>query len=273
MDVETLLSQIHEVCPLSATAQRVAELASRDDAVVAEVASALATDPALAAETMRIANSAGFGGFRTVETLEHAVMMLGLNELQTMATAMAMMAAFASEDERSSQIHQRSVVSGSLARKLAKPLRLPASVAFLAGLLSEVGALACFAVDAEAYGALLDQAGDDADARRALERDRYGESSRRVGAALLNQNQLPETVSGAVGTDDDEGEPTPMGALTRFARAAVPPLVSAASSGDRAGLGEALDELAQAHQLPLAGDALFDICLDAAQEAARALAS
>ncbi|NOY91011.1 MAG: HDOD domain-containing protein [Deltaproteobacteria bacterium] len=272
MDVETLLAQIHEVCPLPATAQRVATLSAREDVAIAEVASALATDPALAAETMRIANSAGFGGFRKVETLERAVMTLGLNELNTMATAMAMMAAFANEDERSSRIHQRSVVAGSLARKLAKPLKLPPSVAFLAGLLAEVGALACFAVDATSYGQIFDQAGGDEVARRTLERQRYGESSRRVGAALLDQNQLPESVSGAVGADDDEEDPTPMGALVRFARAAVPPLVHAAQSGDRVGLGDALDALAVAHHLPLQGDVLFDICLDAARDAARALA-
>jgi HD-like signal output (HDOD) protein len=137
--VTTLLERIAELCPVPAAAQRVMMLAGAEDADIGSVAEAIAGDPALAAETMRIANSAVFRRGRPVETLGHAVLTLGLSQVHQMALAMALMASFRTEHEVSLAFHRSSVLAGSFAGLLAGyEGEVDRGIGFIAGLLSEV---------------------------------------------------------------------------------------------------------------------------------------
>ena len=59
--VALLLDQVGEVCPIPAAATRVISIVDNPRSHFHQVAAAIAVDPALAAETMRIANSPVFG--------------------------------------------------------------------------------------------------------------------------------------------------------------------------------------------------------------------
>ena len=59
--VAELVEQIHEVSPLPAAARKVVQLCSCPTSVIDEIAEAVASDPALAAEVMRIASSGNVG--------------------------------------------------------------------------------------------------------------------------------------------------------------------------------------------------------------------
>ena len=200
MGAPELRERIRTLCPVPATAQRVIDLTSSDTSDIREIAEAIAMDTSIAAELMRIANSALLGRRRKVETLEQAVVSVGLRELHEMATAMGMLAAFASDHELSRGFHQRSLTAGSIARFVAPEigLRPQRSVAFLAGLLSEVGAMGLLAIDGDGYASVLDEAGTDFERRAALEVERYGWSSTSLGAALLEDNGLPSSITEAV---------------------------------------------------------------------------
>src|SRR5262245_15186675 len=92
-----LLEKISEVCPVPTTISRVIESADTPRSHIHQLAQAIAVDPALAADTMRIANSPAFGFSGRVRDLEHAVGIVGLGEIRDMAAAMAMLAAFRSK--------------------------------------------------------------------------------------------------------------------------------------------------------------------------------
>ncbi len=219
MRAPKLRERIQTLCPVPATAQRVIELTSRDTSDIREIAEAIALDASIAAELMRLANSALLGRRRKVDTLEQAVVSVGLRELHEMATAMGMLAAFASDHELSRGFHQRSLSAGSIARHVAPEigLRQQRSVAFLAGLLSEVGAMGLLAADGEEYAELLDEAGSDFDRRAKLEIARYGWSSPALGAALLEDNGLPPSITEAVRGEIID----PAAALTSYVRRAA----------------------------------------------------
>ncbi|HET9958608.1 MAG TPA: HDOD domain-containing protein, partial [Polyangiaceae bacterium] len=82
--IDALLDQVVEVCPLPATTQRVLALTASDKSKVAEVASVISTDPALAAAVLSVANSAAYAANK-VDSLDMAVMRLGLRELNNLA--------------------------------------------------------------------------------------------------------------------------------------------------------------------------------------------
>ncbi len=271
-----VVSRVQEVCPLPATTQRVVALTSNPDVQLEEVAQAIACDVALTAEVMRIANSAAYGRSRQVADLAQAVMTLGLNEIHLMATAMAMLVAFRSEHEISLGFHETAVVSGSIARSIAHESKLaPGNTAFLCGLLSEIGAMACLAVDSDGFSELWTEAAGSELARLKLEASRYGNHSRTIGATLLRRNELPEEVASAVACawehDSEPAETTPLASVTMLARSAIQPLLAASKDQNRDALETALEELAARTHVPLTGSRLADLCVEASGRALGAM--
>src|SRR5262249_5630566 len=94
-----LIDQVVALCPLPASAQRILQLTSDPDVDIKEVGRVLATDPALAAEVMRLANSAAYSRGVAANDLVQAILKLGIGELRQMAGAMAILAAFPTQEE------------------------------------------------------------------------------------------------------------------------------------------------------------------------------
>ena len=269
MNLGEMVQKVQEVCPFPASARRVAELAKDESAPIERIAAAIATDAALAAQLMRLANSAAFGRTRQITNIEHAVVLIGTDEIGRMAAAMGMLAAFHTKSELEFNFHDRAVVAGSLARGLAKKMQgVDPAVAFLAGLLADVGAMACAAVDAAEYRKIWKSCPDPR-AREALELARYGATSREIGAELLRRNDLPEIVVSAVGAAFGDPEASPLGLLTGFCRLATFSIRDA--GGDPAALSEALAALAAEARFPVPNDVVFETCVSAAGVALSAL--
>jgi HD-like signal output (HDOD) protein len=211
---DQLVEHIIAVCPLPTSVQRVLTLTNDPDANNRDVVAAVACDPGLAAEVMRLSNSSAFGASRKIGTLSQAIVTLGFRELNKMAAAMGLLVAFRSKDELSLRLHDYGLVAATLSTRFMGEVRAgDAGSAFLCGLLSEVGAMACLAVDAPGYVAIWRQAFegwtlqslDPWTVRERLESERYGATAAVIGARLLRRNLLPETVAAAIevgmGTD------------------------------------------------------------------------
>jgi HD-like signal output (HDOD) protein len=170
-----------------------------------------------------------------------------------MASAMAMMAAFSSEHELSLQFHASSVLAGTLAGLLAAEIKADAGAAFLAGLLSEVGAMACVAIDGERFTQIYREAGTSWDMRAELEQKRYGAPSWQVGMRLLARNQLPEHICAAVGAhhgDADAETHSLLARVTVFGRMAALEIVQLREGQPLAEVVPRIVELAALSGLP-----------------------
>ena len=272
--IDSLLDRVAEVCPLPKTADRLLELTSSDRASIPEVARVILTDPALAAAVLRIANSAIFGG-GNIDRLETAVMRMGLRDLHDMAAAMSLFAAFRNRGELLVNLHDRSVVAGAVAHRLAKTLGgVQPNVAFTSGLLSEIGAMACLSVDGKEYSQIWKSTDGVLEERNRLERERYGGSTYMIGGRFLSRHRLPATLCEAVATETDAefetAEPLPrILALARFSAAIT---LLAGKSGDRLGALERLDALPRALRGDeLNAERLFELCVQAGATAEQAL--
>lgn len=196
-----LLDDVVRLCPLPATTKKVAELASSDRASIGGIVAAISTDPALATAVLRVANSALYGGIKVAQ-LNAAVMRIGLRELKELVAAMSVLAAFRSNDVVQKTLHEQSVLAGAIASKVAKATRLMSpSSASTCGLLCEIGAMACLAVDGREYAKLWKETSRDYASRLARERERYSVTSYEVGRLFLVRNSLPEEVANAVGAE------------------------------------------------------------------------
>lgn len=274
--IELLLDRVAEVSPLPKTSAHLLELTRSERSGIGEVARVLSTDPALAAAVLRIANSAVFGG-GNVDRLETAIMRIGLKELHDMAAAMSLFAAFRNRGELEVAFHDRSVVSGAIAHRLAKLFgNAQPNVAFTCGLLSEIGAMACLSVDPKEYTLLFRSTEQSLLARCLGERERYGASSFHIGGRFLIRHGLPQNVCVAVSAEAD-ADPSSYDDLTRIvhlARHASAIILRAGKTGERAEALRELDELPES----LRGEGndgakLFELCLEAGVLAEQTLRS
>jgi HD-like signal output (HDOD) protein len=272
--IDQLLDRVAEGCPLPKTADRLLQLTASDRAGIPEVARVIATDPALAAAVLRIANSAIYGG-GNVDRLETAVLRMGMRELHDMAAAMSLFAAFRNRGELLVNLHDRSVVSGAIAHRLAKTTaEAQANVAFTSGLLSEIGAMACLSVDGKEYSQIWKNSEANVEERSRLERERYGGSTYLIGGRFLARHRLPASLCAAVGTESDADFAAVEGLarIVVLARLLSTIMLAAGKSGNRAQALAQLDGLPESLRgAGRSAEDLFDLCIQAGATAEQAL--
>jgi HD-like signal output (HDOD) protein len=265
--ISALLDRVTEVCPLPVTAQKVMTLANSERANIGEIAEIIATDPALAASVLRVANAAIFGGGGKVDRLDAGIMRIGLRGVRDLAGAMSLLAAFRSQAELQLQLHDYSVMSGSIANRIAKELgSVVTATAFTSGLLSEIGAMACIAVDGMHYVSIWKETVRSTEERISRETERYSVTSFEIGRRFLERNNLPESICSAIGSvlGTDPSELQLLDQVTLFARHAGPVVLIAAAEG---ALDDAVEQLGDlSRQVGLTnfdGRSLLEICVRA----------
>jgi HD-like signal output (HDOD) protein len=137
-----------ELPSLPEVAMKIRRALADDNVSVSEIARLLGSDPALAARTLRIANSAMFyRGSRPITSLNGAVSQLGYKMVRNVAMSFAAQQVFIGYGSRPlrdlvSAVWRHSVHAAVIAHMLARVrAKLNADEAFLAGLLHEVGKL------------------------------------------------------------------------------------------------------------------------------------
>jgi len=140
-----------ELPSLPEVALKIRRALADEDVSVGEIARLLGADPALAARTLRIANSAMFyRGSRPITSLNGAVSQLGYKMVRNVTLSFAAQQVFIGYGSRAlhdliSAVWRHSVHTAVISHMLARVrAKLNADEAFLAGLLHEVGKLYIF---------------------------------------------------------------------------------------------------------------------------------
>ena len=127
---------------LPQTAHQVIQLSQDPDVEVEQVVTVLEDDAMLAARVLRVASSAAFSGAARIETLQNAVMRLGLRTLRDIVLEVAMnlrvfrCEAYTAPMER---LRLHSQATARLCRLVCRYTSLESELAFLCGLLHDVG--------------------------------------------------------------------------------------------------------------------------------------
>ena len=181
---------------------RLLALTHQRDVSSRDIAETIATDPALAAKILRFVNSPLAGVTCQVTSLSQAVALIGVRGVTTMALSIATISssrAITCDSFCHETFAARSLACGVAAKTLAKATKMNcAQEAFVAGLLSQIGRLTLASVSPEAYAETL---ASTQHAPRELpdrERARLGGTYPEVGAWLLRNWGIPETLCGAV---------------------------------------------------------------------------
>lgn len=120
------------------------ELLKNPNVDTAKIVKCLKTDPVVAAEVLRFANSALYAPSERILDLRHAISFLGFRRLHALALGIATKVASGNiiNPKLNDQLWIHSVSTGVLSTLLARELHVDQEAAFLGGLLHDVGKIA-----------------------------------------------------------------------------------------------------------------------------------
>jgi len=199
---ESLVAEVSGLVSPPDVCLRVAELVQDEDTTAEQLGELILRDPNLTARLLRLVNSAHYGLRGRVDTVTRAITMIGLRELYHLVLAVSAVKSFSSIPNslvNMDTFWRHSIFTGLIARGLARqacvlrPERL-----FITGLLHDIGCLVLYFRLHELSCTLLTQADGDEDILHRAEQDALGFTHADLGALMLRQWSLPETMQEAV---------------------------------------------------------------------------
>ncbi len=174
-------------------------------------------DPPLSARILKLANSALYSFRSDVKTISHAIALLGVNLVKSLAIGVHIFGSFTKglkkESRHINQLWIHSFSTGLLAQHIwaSKTSSKEGDFAFLCGLLHDLGKVAFFKKDPVGYSELFAaEKGENDPDICTLEIEHYEVDHPTLGAALAKQWGLPSELAAAIRLHHDKvsgGEP------------------------------------------------------------------
>lgn len=173
----------------------------KEDVDIDRLARGIGNDQALAARTLRVANSPFYGMQGRIDTIAEAITVLGFVNVRSLVTTAGIATAWPTNDATGLEpgaFWRHSIGVASCAATLAPHARLRPETLFLAGLLHDIGRLVLVVTHPAAYAEIIRRrAGEDClilDAERAA----LGFDHARIGGELCRHWRIPESIADAV---------------------------------------------------------------------------
>jgi len=193
---QELVTYIKSLAALPSVYYRVREQLESPSGSGSEVTRLIETDPALTAGVLKLVNSAFYGFNRKIDSVERAVLVLGLRQTHELVLAITVSSVFDGIHPQHMDMKRYwigSMMNALTARELAHLTCNPAaSRLFVIGLLADIGHLVMYQAVPEL--AIEAQTIADAEGEALFEAERriIGCDSAQVGAALMESWELPE---------------------------------------------------------------------------------
>jgi putative nucleotidyltransferase with HDIG domain len=179
--------------PFPVVAMRLLHTLAQEDVEINEVGKMIAADPVFATRLLQMANSPLFALQKTVRTISHAIMVLGLERVKavTLTRSLGDFVAPALKVEALRACWQHSLAGAILSELLAPACGVDPDYAYVAGLLRDIGRLALLVNYPGPYANLLAVSGENAYDLLATERELFDVDHCQAGAWLMRSMPFP----------------------------------------------------------------------------------
>lgn len=182
---------------------QVLQMCRDEQASAQKIGDVISKDPSFVAKLLNVANSSFYGGSRhKVTTVTHAVTLLGMNSISTLAFCFSLYRDLRKKGGGAfdhTHFWHRCILASLAAKLLAKRVGVVnEEEIFLAGLLQDLGILVMSEAFGNEYGILYQKANQDHHALEALEQGRWKTDHCEIGAWLAETWELPEVLREAV---------------------------------------------------------------------------
>jgi HD-like signal output (HDOD) protein len=207
--------------PFPPVALRLLDILSQEDSVVRQIVELIRLDTTFAAEIVRLANSPIFGFSRRIDSVGHAVALLGTERVKALTITVAVGAygrkAFKHTSLR--RCWQNTLATAFVAQEIAGACQINKDRAYTAGLLRDIGRLALLAAYPAEYSGLMTVACKNPINLLEVERTMFDVDHRKAGRLLAAEWDFPRELQDVIGEEDDLPieAPLSLGALVRLA--------------------------------------------------------
>jgi len=188
------LGKMAHLYPFSPVVLALIRLFDRDAVDIQEIVGLVSSDTTLAGETLAFVNSALFAMQERVTSLQHAISVLGSDNMQSLATTLAMRSMLESAPKPAvvRRVWKHSIATAVIASELAPIYGVVSGLAGTAGVLHDIGRMGLLAQSSETYSQMVLRQFDDIGSILAEERNTCALDHCDAGSLLGQAWNLPE---------------------------------------------------------------------------------
>jgi putative nucleotidyltransferase with HDIG domain len=198
-ELETLIMNASDLPTIPVVATKVMQLIGNETTTSEELSKIVASDPAVAARVLKISNSSFYGCQRQIQTLSHAIMILGFSTLKSLVVAASVKQVYKPYGLTEKMLWEHSFGAGLAARIIAGTTRLVnEEEAFLGGLFHDIGKIIMNNMDSQQFRSVMEKCYNDRISFLEAERQVYPYSHADVGALVIKKWNFPTILMQAV---------------------------------------------------------------------------
>ncbi|HUS40787.1 MAG TPA: HDOD domain-containing protein [Pirellulales bacterium] len=194
------LEELPELRPFPAVASRLMAACRDPSSDSKALAQIIQCDATIALRLLQVANSSLYGFSREIDSVEHAVVILGFRAVKDLALSTAAAEVFsqgAGAAQQRQELWQHSLGCATVARLLSTGMAdTNYEAGFLAGIVHDIGKLTLFDWKPDEYEALDRES--DVERRMQLECDTFGTTHTEIGARYGDEWGLPPDIVDAI---------------------------------------------------------------------------
>lgn len=198
-ELEIMIMTASDLPTIPVVATKVMQLIESESATAEELAKVVASDPAVAARVLKISNSSFYGCQRQIQTLSHAIVVLGFATLKSLVVAASVKQVYQPYGLTEKMLWEHSFGAGLAARIIAKETRLVSEEeAFLGGLFHDIGKTIMNTMNSKQFQDAMQRCYNDGLTFEAAERQVYSYTHSEVGGLVIKKWNFPDMLMRAV---------------------------------------------------------------------------
>jgi HD-like signal output (HDOD) protein len=198
-ELETMIMSASDLPTIPVVATKVMQLIEDENVSAEELAKVVASDPAVAARVLKISNSSFYGCQRQIQTLSHAIVVLGFGTLKSLVVAASVKQVYQPYGLTEKMLWEHSFGAGLAARMIAKETRrVSGEEAFLGGLFHDIGKIILNTLDSQRFQGVMQICYNDGVSFEEAERQSYPYTHSEVGGLVIKKWNFPDLLMNAV---------------------------------------------------------------------------
>jgi putative nucleotidyltransferase with HDIG domain len=198
-ELEKMILTASDLPTIPVVATKVMRLIEGDKTSAEQLARIVASDAAIAARVLKISNSSFYGCRRQIQTLPHAIAVLGFATLKSLVIAASVKQVFQSYGLTEKMLWEHSFGAGLAARMIAGETRtVSEEEAFLGGLFHDIGKIIMNTTNSGQFQDVMQRYYNDGVTFEEAERQVYSYTHSEVGGLVIKKWNFPEMLMNAV---------------------------------------------------------------------------
>ncbi len=194
------LNVVGDLPGIPVVASKVMAAAADPNSSADDLRAIIEMDPALAARILKVANSSLYSFSRSIETLRHAISLLGFRTVENLVMAASLRDVFKNFGLSEKLLWEHATLSGAVAARFSTldAIDVERESAFTAGLLHDLGKIALANSARERYQKIVMRTYNEGVAFHEAEREEFGFDHAELGALVAEKWKLPKRLVNAI---------------------------------------------------------------------------